>query len=1015
MVKERCEKPTECCYNESGFFTGCYDPSSCETCTGGAVKKNDPDSLILECKKCEKILSDPTDIYETKKTCKDWEDCCYGVCYNLNCEDCNPATKQKEPKCSKTGKECCKNNDGSISSCYNPKDCLRCEAFGDSAEVKPKPCKATSGELCCLKSGECYDPKCKDCDSSTGIVTDRCPGKECCINITGNFVGCFNPKKCQRCTNGAIVDTITQEQKANCIECDDTGATYLKCASDKCCNGTCFDIRCEQCVGGVLQDSGGCNSEDTCCGDECLPPSSCKGCSAFDNGTQIVTNNKCANNTDGNIACCNGVCVDPTCKKCSGTTIVTDNDKINDGNCCNGQKLDKDAGEQCCKSGNEYTRFKPPYLCCPEALGSNGVYNDQAQGCCPYGNIGNNTIYNKTSEDCCPTASSASKTFNKNYYQCCGTDIIDKIKKTCCNNEYGVIKNCEQCAKDSSGNPIKNYKEENCFECVDGSPSEEPAVKSKCRAEINNGKNLDCCDGTSTCYDPNSNICSTCDKKNSVFKPTCPKEGGDQSLTGCCDGNCYNPNEICGFVCYDTPNDEGAAQQRLTPKCPQQSWSKAFNQFFDVGSKKTQCCNNECIDPSCYACASDESIVPKCPGDDPNKVNCCPGAGCYGSCEKCLSYNDSNNNLQSKIVKVGQTIDKSTGNINGDDGSCKECCNNKCCEGVCCDNTCCGKDQICSGNHCCDEGTVWCGDRCCKECINGQCDCPAGQEKCGTTCCDIGNCCNGVCLGDSEECCDGIIINTTQEKCCIPTTGSNKFVCPIGERCCGDICCDQICCNNRDCCEVACCEGGSGGGCYNQNACQECTGGKVTPKCTKDQGCCDGACYNPKKCEECVSGVIKPFSPVDPLCYCVNGDTICDCDPTQCLEPNYKCINGRCVPKQNCGWFISINYVSGEINECYGFPYLLAGPKCLCSGEPDIDNGTRYPGGEGLGYDGEIIQRPYFKADCAGNCTLQGIGLFKEQSECYQKFAEILTDPPPGSCGTWSGSYGCYQTCIDNW
>lgn len=860
-VTKKCPTGTQCCFDSYGNWTGCWDPSKCEECINGVVVENDIEALKAACKKCNFIDKAGVPVFlGVEELCnKNYEGCCYGVCYNLNCEDCNHDTKQKEPKCPKTGKICCSNPSGSVSSCYDPKNCEECEPFFNvfTGVVREKNCKPLSGltDDCC--KGTCFNSKCQNCDKETGAITDK-----------------YDKKKCETCntTTGEISQKLTQEEKDNCKACDENGATYTQCPPNKCCKGKCYDPRCKTCVNGELQDANiGCSSGQICCAGDCISITSCEGCDTDDNGTQYKTNNKCENNTDGKTSCCNGECFDSTCEKCQSNQIVPDLSKDNNGTCCGGAVITNSAKQGCCKRsqyvpGEIYD--KSFYDCCPNALGSSsGVFSRNFYGCCKYGDSSYNTLYEKATEGCCESATSASKTYIKKSNECCGPIIINSKTETCCGN-YSVVKNCGKC--DNDPNNRKNYNEKNCQECYNPGYLE-PKVVSKCRPEVNNGKTLSCCDGTSTCYDPDNKTCSECkgDGDNKEFAPTCPRQGDPESYTGCCGGECYDPNEKCGLVCYDTPSKKypDNPQQQLASKCPKRSWSEAFNGFFIVGSPNSLCCDGECIEDACYTC--NNGIKTRlCPSpEDPSKIFCCGNGQCYGICEECKSYTDPiTNERKSKVIRKGQAIDRN-GNVSGD-SICVGCCNNntQCCPSACCSDKCCAENEECCLGECKPKGYIECDgqcvpkDRCCNNQVLSENDiCCNNQAKNKNDC----ECCNNSCLEPSQ-------------KCCTKSDGITKFVCSKTDTCCGDFCCENICCNNKDCCDENCCEGPHGG-CFSVNSCQKCEGGIVKDDTTSDERCCAGKKYNPKKCEDCPDGVVISTL-TQPTCYCYNGKSVCNCN-----------------------------------------------------------------------------------------------------------------------------------------
>lgn len=873
----------ECCNDPvTKAWRGCYDPTKCEACVNGVVVQNDPDLLAKDCKEC--LLVDP--IGGVVSICADWEGCCYGECYNLVCEQCNHVTKRKEDKCAVDNKMCCKNSNGTNAECYDPKQCkiCDCDSTGKNCSVKDKSCEALE---CCNGSGDCYDPKCDTC-ASDGKVTKKCkPNEQCCVDNNGNFVDCYNPSQCKRCVNGVITDTRNQAQIDQCYECDpSTGIPYLggNCVpSSRCCGGICM-TDCQKCVNGNVEDD--CPTDSLCCDNECIPkdPSSsttCKACVKDNNNNLTVIENKCSSRTDGKTSCCGGVCFDNTCHKCSNGSIIPDSAKDSSASCCGGHKLQ--FGEFCCKDGLYGKRevYTAPYSCCANTLGDTGIYNPNIQGCCKYGTNDKNTIYDILTEKCCPDLDQDYKVISKTYRDCCGTTTIDKFKEKCCTDatpNYSVKQVCEDC---NNGSPLKKYDETKCEECRSSRSVLSPDfIAVKCTYNTN-GKTT-CCEGSGDCYNPNG-TCENClpyddpnGVKTAILGPKCPDPSNPDPLaTSCCNGECYNPND-CDKQCYQTPNDNGDPLERLEAKCPPKVWSQSANKFFATEPRDILCCNGECIDDSCYKCDSNVKES-RCPGtNSPSKFFCCPGQGCYNSCEQCLAYNDPiTNNTKFKIVPKGVTIDRSNGNITGNDGSCSDCCENgsiaTCCKTTCCNGQCCPDGQVCCEDTCVSK------DSCCNGSkIDNDTVCCGGQPYPKSVC---NECCGGVCIDSSRQCC-----NKGQP---------NEYDCAIDSFCCGDTCCAKPCCNGICCADdpikgaAECCSGPSGsvgGGCYFPFDCEQCTNGTVTTTLKSGESCCDGVPFSPRNCEKCINGVKTPYTPPNSNCYCYAKDPVgiplCGCPLT---------------------------------------------------------------------------------------------------------------------------------------
>lgn len=221
--------------------------------------------------------------------------------------------------------------------------------------------------------------------------------------------------------------------------------------------------------------------------------------------------------------------------------------------------------------------------------------------------------------------------------------------------------------------------------------------------------------------------------------------------------------------------------------------------------------------------------------------------------------------------------------------------------------TCCYKGQDCEPYQS--------GDRQYAKCVG----CPSGHEKCGTTCCGIGekcadpgsdNCCpprtipcgsgrDANCCATNEVCC--------KNTCCPPrtrcTTVKGKVVCapctPPKTKKCGNTCCTkgQSCCNGKCCSKSQKC-------CFEDHCCPKtatCCGETCCPKGKK---CCGDHCCDDK--QECCD---KGCCPKDKPCAVVGLSGTLTCCPSArvvrvgrqavCCQPTDTVKNGQCCPKNS--------------------------------------------------------------------------------------------------------------------
>ncbi len=309
------------------------------------------------------------------------------------------------------------------------------------------------------------------------------------------------------------------------------------------------------------------------------------------------------------------------------------------------------------------------------------------------------------------------------------------------------------------------------------------------------------------------------------------------------------------------------------------------------------CCNGQCISvTTTYNCGFCGNVCPptsKCINQQ------CVGADCR---------HDSQCSFGQKCVQghcqcpTGQTLCGSTCTQIFDDinncGGCGKACapGQRCVNGVC---------ISCLTNSDCGNGQV---------CANNQCECQAGQTLCNGTCTDITS--SAEHCGGCGNLCQGQCINATCE-CNPPCTGGKECIngqcqCPAGQTLCNDQCSFLTDCNNCGACGQTCgpCEVCNAAGelvskC-DPNQCEVCEpGGTCVNSCNGTCFECDGEghCTIPKDCGGCAvcdpsTGLCSQNSTCDASYQQCVGGTCCQfaqvCDSRCCL-PHQICKNGVCT------------------------------------------------------------------------------------------------------------------------
>ncbi|MDD5065346.1 MAG: hypothetical protein PHQ35_11385, partial [Phycisphaerae bacterium] len=152
------------------------------------------------------------------------------------------------------------------------------------------------------------------------------------------------------------------------LDCIDSGC--LLCGGDlnqRCCGGTCYNIKTHNCCPGVTKNYI-CNLYEKCCYGSCCDPNQCEDC----------------NKTSG---ACESRCKPEMCQECDGNgNCISKCDPANCETCVDGEcvsSCDSADCEECDGSGNCVVCDGNPTKCC-----INGECVDKCEGdgeCCPEG------------------------------------------------------------------------------------------------------------------------------------------------------------------------------------------------------------------------------------------------------------------------------------------------------------------------------------------------------------------------------------------------------------------------------------------------------------------------------------------------------------------------------------------------------------------------------------------------------------------------------------------------------
>lgn len=194
-----------------------------------------------------------------------------------------------------------------------PADCLK--------DGQPFP-QCVTGR--CRPNGDCA-PTGQTCGGACDLGDFPCPQPP-----VGNVSNC-------RCLLGG--------EAGACVDCPTARTCGLECCpvGQICCDGACIDA--SSVCGGICGNI--CASEETCCGDQCVPTADlCPDCSTICEGAEVccsnacVTGQECCEDAQCEEICETGICDDGTCIR----TPVPPGEQ---GPFCN------NPGEVCCLQGDE--------------------------------------------------------------------------------------------------------------------------------------------------------------------------------------------------------------------------------------------------------------------------------------------------------------------------------------------------------------------------------------------------------------------------------------------------------------------------------------------------------------------------------------------------------------------------------------------------------------------------------------------------------------------------------------
>ena len=227
---------------------------------------------------------------------------------------------------------------------------------------------------CCY--GTCFDPQKNHCCDTNGNTCGN--SKICCGS------NCCDPDNCQDC-NSTTNKCYSLCSTANCLSCDGNGHC-VQCGGDPnkaCCDGQCYDTRCEACVDGEIVDL--CDTDN------------CEDCNTTVGACQLTCDADDCETCDGAGHCivCNDdptkCCVEGECKDLCGGQCCAAGEE-----CCGTSCYDPRAGEACCDDKQVY--YPSVQFCC----------NDEQGTVCAHGPVLTETCCNGSCcspDECCAEGS----------------------------------------------------------------------------------------------------------------------------------------------------------------------------------------------------------------------------------------------------------------------------------------------------------------------------------------------------------------------------------------------------------------------------------------------------------------------------------------------------------------------------------------------------------------------------------------------------------------------------------
>ncbi len=430
-----------------------------------------------------------------------------------------------------------------------------------------------------------------------------------------------------------------------------------------------------------------------------------------------------------------------------------------------------------------------------------------AEGACCYAN---QSCVNGACVNSCAAGTTYCNDTNGNYVGCCAAgSVCNSLKGMCVVNSTCSGANLSLC-----GNACCNLSSQACsggacINCAAGMGS----CGSTCCAASDCRTGGVCC--PSSRWVSATNTC--CEIGNVSSNGHCCPANQTYANGGCCPaGQIYSNGACCAINTWNG-----------TMCCP--SGQYAVNGTCQCSGGNLTC-GSTCCNPTTQSCNEDSGTCTTCGGGQTmcggsccaagncrNGNVCCPANRWNASTNTCCPAERWNSNTNT-CCPVGQ--------VNG---------NGVCCQagrwnagtGVCC------PDSKWSGSQCCPEGKtpylgtclcngrITCNYECCNSTSQGDatdqvCNmtghmnystgtdyytyacvtCPAGTDKCGTSCCA-----SGRCFGGGAACCP---VNTTYfsygATCCPNDRVVNGACCPKNKVIAGGVCCDAAYAHGDVCC-----------------------------------------------------------------------------------------------------------------------------------------------------------------------------------------------------------------------